>query len=99
MQTASEYQTYVDSLPKASHTMEHITNFGKIVARGFILLAGTIERSHAELVAAIQSGPVDPEQARARRAAQRKAQKQVLREQLADLEAEDEAEDMEAHGF
>jgi hypothetical protein len=97
MLTIKHYQQYVDDLPRASHDMEHITNFGKIVSRGFVLLASTIERSHQRtaqrLVEVLGGDAVDPEAARARRAAERKAKRRELLEQLDELEAEAEVDD------
>jgi hypothetical protein len=94
MLTITQYEQYVDGLPRAAHDMEHITNFGKIVARGFMLLASSIERSHQRtsrtIAEALGGNPtVDTEAARAKRAAERQAKERALREQLAALESED----------
>lgn len=94
--TTKHYEQYVDGLPKASHTMEHITNFGKIVSRGFVLLATTFDRSNQRLVDslvdALGGDAASAEAIRARRAAERKAKEQALRDQLAALEAESDRE-------
>lgn len=78
-----EYENYIENLPRASHEMEHITNFGRLIGKGFVLIASTIER--------VFDG-VDPEAARARRTEQRKAEAKRLREQAAALDAEIQAE-------
>lgn len=76
--TIEEYQQHVASLPKASHNMEHITNFGQIVSGGFILLASTLER-------AIEQISFDPATREAQLAAQRTAKRQALEAELAAL--------------
>ena len=68
--TIEEYRAFVDRLPKAAHEMEHVTNLGKIIARGFELLASEIRRSHE---------PVDHEAINAKRDAARKAKRDQLR--------------------
>lgn len=97
MMTIAQYQQYVDKLPRAAHDMEHISNFGRIVARGFMLLASTIERSNQRLtrsvVEALGGQVVDTDAARAKRAAERAAKERALREQLAALEADAVADD------
>ena len=93
MNSNAQYEKYVDTLPRAAHDMEHISNFGKIVARGFMLLSSTIERGHQRIARSIAEGfgaqPID-EAARAKRAAERVAKERALREQLAALENEAE---------
>ncbi len=77
--TIEEYRAYVDRLPKAAHEMEHVTNLGKIIARGFELLASEIRRGQE---------PVDPEAIAAKRDAERKAKRERLRRELAELDDE-----------
>src|SRR5690606_4363654 len=74
--TIEEYRAFVDRLPKAAHEMEHITNLGKIIAGGFILIASEIRRSH---------DPVDQQAIAAKLAAEREAKRERLRRELADL--------------
>lgn len=74
--TVEEYQAYVNRLPKAAHEMEHITNLGKIIANGFLLLASEIRRGHE---------PVDHEALAAKREAEREAKRERLRRELAEL--------------
>lgn len=74
--TIEEYRAYVDRLPKAAHEMEHITNLGKIIATGFLLLASEIRRGN---------DPVDQEALVARREAEREAKRERLRRELAEL--------------
>jgi hypothetical protein len=75
--TVEEYRTYVDKLPKAAHEMEHVTNLGKIIARGFELLASEIRRSRE---------PFDPSDVAHQREVERKAKRDRLRRELADLD-------------
>ena len=100
MLTITQYEKYVDSLPRAAHDMEHITNFGKVVARGFVLLASTIERGNQRLtrnvVEALGGRAVDTDAARAKRAAERSAKERQLREQLAAIENEAHADEADA---
>lgn len=93
MLTIEQFETYVEELPRASHDMEHITNFGRIVAKGFVLVAATIDRcsqrSAEQLVEAL-GGETSHERVRSQRAKAREAKAAKLREQLAALDAEDD---------
>ena len=93
MLTIEQFETYVEELPRASHDMEHITNFGRIVAKGFVLVAATIDRcsqrSAQQLVEAL-GGETSNDRLRSQRAKAREAKRAKLREQLAELE--DDAE-------
>ena len=92
MITITQYEKYVDELPRAAHDMEHISNFGKIVARGFVLLASTLERGNQrltrDLTSALAGRPVESDGARAKRAAERAAKEAKLRAELDALENE-----------
>lgn len=83
MITIEEYENYAANLPRASHEMEHISIFGGLIAKGFVLIASTIERSQH------LAANADPLAARARRIAQRKRRAQELRDEAAALEQED----------
>ena len=99
MLTIKQFEQYVEGLPRASHDMEHITNFGRIVAKGFVLVAATIDRcSHRitqNIVGALGGETVDTDALRAQRAKAREAEALELRKQLAALEAEAAADEGE----
>ena len=75
--TIEEYRQFVDKLPKAAHEMEHVTNLGKIIARGFELLASEIRRSR---------DPVDLAEVSRQREVERQAKRERLRRELAELD-------------
>jgi hypothetical protein len=95
MLTIEQFEQYVARLPKAAHNMEHITNFGRIVAKGFVLIASEIQRGNQRLIHTLAGGSsrdfVDPEALAARAAAERKAKRERLERELAELGAEPEA--------
>lgn len=91
--TIEQYQQYVANMPKAAHNMEHVSNFGNIVAKGFELVAATIERSMRgttrDLIHAFGGEHVDVEALHAKQAAAREARKQKLLNELEELEQDD----------
>ena len=91
MLTIEQFETYVEELPRASHDMEHITNFGRIVAKGFVLVAATIDscsQRSAEQLVEVLGGETSGDRVRSQRAKARANQAAKLREQLAALESD-----------
>lgn len=99
MLTSQQFDQFIEDLPRASHDMEHITNFGRIVAKGFVLIAETIDRCNSrmtERIVATLGGETNHEVIRTQRSKARAAKAARLEAELASLEAEAAAEESPA---